>query len=117
MDFCMSQARAWISACLKPGDGFLHVSSQGMDFCMSQARAWISACLRPGHGFLHVSGQGMDFYMSQARRWISSILCHCLFLFNDLRDEVIVRSVDIGGIVDFPLKEINLLQKMLTITV
>jgi hypothetical protein len=38
-------------------------------------------------------------------------------MFNDLRDEVIVRSVDIGGIVDFLLKEINLLQKMLTITV
>jgi hypothetical protein len=104
----MQKSMPWLETCRNPCPGLRHAEIHLLA---------CSACLRPGHGFLHVSGQGMDFYMSQARRWISSILCHCLFMFNDLRDEVIVRSVDIGGIVDFLLKEINLLQKMLTITV
>jgi len=34
--------------------------------------------------------------LSQARTWISNIIFRGLFLFNDLRWEVIVRFVDIG---------------------
>ena len=38
--------------------------------------------------------------MFQARTWISISICYVLFVFNDLRWDVIVRLVDISWIVD-----------------
>ena len=38
--------------------------------------------------------------LSQARTWISNVICHGLFMFSELRQEVFVRFVDIGGIGD-----------------
>ena len=37
--------------------------------------------------------------MSQARTWISNATCHGLLMFSDLRWEVAVCFVDVGGIV------------------
>ena len=41
-------------------------------------------------------------YLPQSRTWILNVVRHGLFvfLFSELRWEVIVRFVDIGGIVD-----------------
>ena len=41
----------------------------------------------------------LSSYESQAKTWISNLIYHGLFMFNNLRLEVIVRFVDIGGIV------------------
>ena len=41
-----------------------------------------------------------DMTMLKTKIWISNVICHCLFMFNDLRLEVIVRFVDIGGFID-----------------
>jgi len=38
--------------------------------------------------------------LSQTRTWISNTICRGFFVFNELRSEVIVHFVDIGGIVD-----------------
>ena len=35
--------------------------------------------------------------LSQARTWISNIICRVFFMFSELRGEVIVRLVNIGG--------------------
>ena len=55
--------------------------------------------------WLHVTGlyfvsPATFLFLFQARAWISNIICRGLFMFNDLRWEVTVRFVDIGGIVD-----------------
>ena len=42
-------------------------------------------------------------YLSQARSWISNVICRGLFRINELKLEVIVRFVDINGIVDHRL--------------
>jgi len=39
-------------------------------------------------------------FLSQARTWISNVICHCLFMFIELRWEVFFRFVDIGGMFD-----------------
>jgi hypothetical protein len=41
--------------------------------------------------------------LSQARTWISNVICCCspFFAFSELRWEVIVCFVNIGGIVDY----------------
>ena len=52
------------------------------------------------------SGEGCDlisrFNPHQARTWISNVIsCRGLvFMFNELKWEVIVRFIDIGGIVN-----------------
>ena len=38
--------------------------------------------------------------LSQARTWISNVICGGLFVLSKWRREMIVRFVDIGGIVD-----------------
>jgi hypothetical protein len=35
-------------------------------------------------------------FLSQARIWISNVICCCLFMFNGLGGEVVVRFADIG---------------------
>ena len=47
--------------------------------------------------------------LSQTRIWISNVICYSLFLclvFSELRWEVIVPVVDIGGIVDHHCLEV-----------
>jgi hypothetical protein len=43
--------------------------------------------------------------LSQARIWISSAICHGLYVFNDLRWEIVVGFVDISGVVDHHFKK------------
>jgi hypothetical protein len=41
--------------------------------------------------------------LSQVRTWISISICRGLFVFSDLKSDVDVRFVDIGGIVHHSL--------------
>jgi hypothetical protein len=49
---------------------------------------------------LYFVNSAIFLYFLQARVWISNIICRGLFMFNNLRWEVIVRFVDIVRIVD-----------------
>ena len=58
--------------------------------------------LSRGEGCYHINRFNPRTFLclSQARTWISIIIRHGLFMFNDLRWELIVYFVNIGGIVD-----------------